>query len=413
MRRREPLSSAKATRTVLVASPGADLYGSDRMMLETVDALLASGDRVTVVTPGDGPLVAVARAHGATVQFCPMPVLRKSAMSISGVLRLFVSTARALIPSLAVLRRVRPDVVYVSTITVPLWFVLCRLTKRRCVCHVHEAEASTRPAVLRAINLPLALTNTVILNSEYTRAVVLGAVPRLAGKSVTIHNAVQGPQEITAARERIEGSFRVLYVGRLSPRKGPDVLIKALRMLRDNGIDADLDLVGAVFPGYEWFEVRLRQLVEDEGLGGRVHFHGFRSDVWPYFEWTDVATVPSTMEESFGNTAVEAVLAARPVVVSDIAGLAEATAVFDSAVRVRPGSVNELAEAFRRIHDDWSSYRSLARHDADVAAQRYSSTRYAKQMRAVLSRAADGRRPITLEPRATTSLAQQEAARDS
>lgn len=43
--------------TVLIAHPSADLYGSDRVMLETVDALVAAGRRVVVTLPADGPLV--------------------------------------------------------------------------------------------------------------------------------------------------------------------------------------------------------------------------------------------------------------------------------------------------------------------------------------------------------------------
>ena len=39
----------------------------------------------------------------------------------------------------------------------------------------------------------------------------------------------------------------------------------------------------------------------------------------------DIAIVPSVLDESFGNTAVEALLAARPLIVSDIPGLLEAT----------------------------------------------------------------------------------------
>ena len=56
-----------------------------------------------------------------------------------------------------------------------------------------------------------------------------------------------------------------------------------------------------------------------------MQFHGFQSQVWPFLEQTDIAVVPATEDESFGNTAAEASLAARPAVVSAIAGLREAT----------------------------------------------------------------------------------------
>ena len=58
---------------VLVAHPGAELYGSDRVVLESVRALAAAGCTVTVALPGHGPLVAPLERAGATVVLCPSP----------------------------------------------------------------------------------------------------------------------------------------------------------------------------------------------------------------------------------------------------------------------------------------------------------------------------------------------------
>ena len=43
-------------RIVLIANPGADLYGSDRTTVESVKALVTAGYRVFVTVPGPGPL---------------------------------------------------------------------------------------------------------------------------------------------------------------------------------------------------------------------------------------------------------------------------------------------------------------------------------------------------------------------
>ena len=53
------------TRTILVTNPGADLYGSDRMALETVSALLTRGFHVTVAVPSPGPLIELLTKAGA------------------------------------------------------------------------------------------------------------------------------------------------------------------------------------------------------------------------------------------------------------------------------------------------------------------------------------------------------------
>jgi glycosyltransferase involved in cell wall biosynthesis len=192
-----------------------------------------------------------------------------------------------------------------------------------------------------------------------------------------VRNPVPGPAQPVPARERLDGPVRLLFVGRLSPRKGPDVAVRALRELRDRGVDARLTVAGSAFDGYEWFEQELRAEVADSGLTDRVDFVGFRADVWPLLSEADVALVPSTLDESFGNAAVEAVLAARPVVVSDLPGLREAVAGF-AAVRVaHPGAPGGLADAVAELIADWPAVRAAATDDASRAHARHGTGGFA------------------------------------
>src|SRR3954451_3672532 len=151
---------------VLVAHPSADLYGSDRVLLETVQALLERGDRVAVALPGPGPLVAELQRRGALVEYCPTPVLRRSLLSPAGLLRLSGESLRGLRAGLQVLRRYRPDALYVNTVTVPLWPLLGRLPRVPTVTHVHEAERHTSRQQQLALALPLLLADRIVANSR-------------------------------------------------------------------------------------------------------------------------------------------------------------------------------------------------------------------------------------------------------
>ena len=174
--------------------------------------------------------------------------------------------------------------------------------------------------------------------------------------------------------------MRLLFVGRLSPRKGPDVAVGALRELLARGIDARLTLAGSVFEGYEWFEEELRAQVHASGLEDRVDFVGFHADVWPLLREADVALVPSVLDESFGNSAVEAVLAARPVVVSDLRGLREAVAGFAAARVADPGDPGRWADAVEELVAAWPAARSAAVEDASRARVRHGSSRFASRL---------------------------------
>ena len=81
-----------------------------------------------------------------------------------------------------------------------------------------------------------------------------------------------------------EGTTEVqlLLIGRLSPVKGSDIALGALERLVADGVDAELTLVGDVFPGYEWFREQLDSSARAAGVVGRVHFAGYQPDVEPY-----------------------------------------------------------------------------------------------------------------------------------
>jgi glycosyltransferase involved in cell wall biosynthesis len=373
-------SSKQPGGTVLIANPGADLYGSDRMMLETVEALRAAGWRVVVSVPHDGPVVPEVRRRGAEIAFCRTPVVRKAALKPAGALRLIGDVLLGILPALRLIRRVRPDVVYVSTITPFLWLLLSRLTGHRTICHVHEGEASASALVRRMINVPLLLAHRLVVNSQFSLNVLTESVSVLGRRADVVYNAVRGPAVPSSARYRLTPPYRLLYVGRLSPRKGPDVAIHALVLLRQRGVQATLDLIGDVFPGYEWFRADLDEMVTTNGLNGAVSFHGFSSHIWPHAAVADIMLVPSVTEEGFGNTAVEAALAARPAVVSDLAGLKEATAGLAATVRVAPGDAFALAGGVERIITEWPRMRAAAAEDAVFAASRCAPKSYADRI---------------------------------
>lgn len=381
---------------VLVAHPAADLYGSDRVLLESVQALLDRGDSVVVALPGPGPLVDELRGRGAEVEFCPTPVLRKSMLSPTGLLRLVGECVRGTYRGARLLHRHRPDALYVSTVTIPLWPVLGRLAGKPTITHVHEAERHAARPIKAALALPLLLADRIVANSRYSVATLEESLPALRGRARVVYNGVPGPEQPTPARATLDGGLRVVYVGRLSHRKGVDLVVEALAELRRRGVDATLDLVGAVFPGYEEFEAQLRNRVIELGLQDRVVFHGFHPSMWSFLAAADVAVVPSRLDEPFGNTAVEAVLATRPLVVSNTSGLREAAAGYASVHFTEPGDVAGLADALGRVAAEWDAFRAAAALDAVAAAERHSPERYkqhiAEVIRGAVARRA-GRRP--------------------
>jgi glycosyltransferase involved in cell wall biosynthesis len=386
------MNNAAQHLSVLVAHPSADLYGSDRVLLETIEGLCRAGARVLVTLPAPGPLVSELERRGAAVLLSPTPVLRKTMLSAPGMLRLLATSVHGMLRSVGVIRGARPDVILANTITVPLWTAVGRVTGVPVVTHVHEAEANAPRALRAALALPLLFSRAVLTNSQFSANTLAAVLPRLRGRATVLYNGIPGPADPVMPRDQLQGGLRILYLGRLSHRKGVDVAIDALLQLRREGVQARLSIVGAVFPGYEEYEAGLREQVAVNGAEDLVTFNGFQKVIWPFLAESDVVVVPSRLDEPFGNTAVEAVLASRPVVVSNTSGLREAAAGYRSAQFVEPGDASQLAAALARVSADWQGYQANARLDAAEAGLRHGPEQYGKLMASHLAQAA-GRLP--------------------
>lgn len=364
--------------------PSAELYGSDRMLVESVRALAPRWDLHVVLGRG-GPLVDACRAAGARVDVLGFPMLHKGMLTPGGVLRFLHEGMAGILAGRRLLLRERPDVVYVNTLTVPGWLLAARSAGIPAVCHVHEAEEAVPAPARWMLAVPLRLARLVLTNSAAARAVLIRSDRRLSGRIRVLHNGVPGPdRDLVPLRQQVVGDVRLLLVGRLSHRKGSDVAIEAMRLLGERGVAAHLTLAGDHADGYARFADDLRARVAQAGLSERVTFLGFEPDVWRLHGAADIVLVPSRWEP-FGNVAVEGMLAGRPVITSDTQGLAEIVQNGRSGLVVPAGDAPALAGAVERLVADWPLARRLAQDGRVRARRRFSTDRYARRLGELMS----------------------------
>jgi len=110
----------------------------------------------------------------------------------------------------------------------------------------------------------------------------------------------------------------LLFVGRLDPFKGPDLLLRAASMMEE---DAQIVIVGGKLSGDKDLQ-ELRQLATDLKISRRVHFLGAQdqSQLPGIYSAADITVVPS-YHESFGLVAAESLACDTPVVATRAGGL--------------------------------------------------------------------------------------------
>ena len=156
----------------------------------------------------------------------------------------------------------------------------------------------------------------------------------------------------------------LMYIGRLSPEKGVDVLIRAIALSRESA-DLHLRVVGS---GPE--KDRLLSLVSSLGLSDSVHFAGtvrWGPSLFAEIRAATCLVLPS-YTEGFGLVVLEGLSQATPVVISEVCGVRELVQSGRSAILVPAGNVTALSVAILQVVLDTKLQEQLAQEGLKVAA---------------------------------------------
>ena len=151
-------------------------------------------------------------------------------------------------------------------------------------------------------------------------------------------------------------SLRLLFVGRLEPRKGIDVLLETARRLLAHFPRVHLDVVGddaLSGPDGRSYRKVFETDPASDAIGDRVHFHGEVSEeaLRGFYRACDVFVAPSRFE-SFGLILLEAMMFARPVVCCRTGGMPEVVVEGETALLAEPGDAVSLERCLSRLIED-------------------------------------------------------------
>lgn len=369
---------------VLMVHPSSDLYGSDRVFLDAVDVFVGQGFTVHVALPHKGHLVEQLQQRDVELHIGPIGVLRRSQLKPTKLPGFILEMLRSARNATKMLTAIQPTMVFINTMTLPLWPLVTRGRKATTIAHIHEAEASSSAFVRKLLTSPLRRVDQIIANSNVTKQLLIDSHPSLEPRTAVIHNAIRTVPEVVPPHDQSTQRLRLTYVGRISERKGVFELVNALAEVNKAGLDVHLDVIGDAAAGYDDVMVRLLALVETLGVNNNVTFHGYVADPTQLRAAGHIGVVPSTGDESFGNVAVESILAHRPVIVSSANGLLEVAELLPSCVVAEQGSSASLATAIHHCYTQRDDIAVAVEHDAEFARSYFAIERFHSEFSSIV-----------------------------
>jgi glycosyltransferase involved in cell wall biosynthesis len=342
---------------------------------------LSADHEVALACPPRGPLAEA--AERASVDLLPIP-----AASVGlrlHPLRTPVGVAQLGIGGVALARAARrfgADVIHANTIRLGLMNAFARgLGSPPFIVLAHEPMPPT-PVGRTVRSVILRTASAVVANSDYTAGKWNQGLsqPIVTRVHSSIDPARFDPERVQPAPIREElgiapSSPLLGHVAQITPWKGQDTSIRTLALLRRDGLDAHLVIVGDVlFAGKEVrydnlaYRRSLERLAGELGVRDHVHFLGQRDDAPAILRAVDLSLLPS-WEEPFGLVTVESMALRTPPLVSNVGAGPELVEDGISGRLLPPRLPERWAAAAAELLRDRASLECLAANGPRVAAR--------------------------------------------
>ena len=239
---------------------------------------------------------------------------------------------------------------------------------------VHGPEEFDKPAAI-ALPLKLQKADFIVAISSFGRSQLCRLVDyRIWPRIRVVHCGIE-PQHYDAARPYpTTRPMKLVNIGRFVEQKGQLVLVEAMAEVARRGVDVKLSLVGD-----GPMRRPLERAIAQSGLGHRIEITGWLDEAGVRREIDGAhALVLSSFAEGLPMVVMEAMVTARPVIATWIAGVPELVQDGRTGWMVPAGDVGALVDAITELataSDDklrrmgtTGRARVLMRHNIDVEA---------------------------------------------
>jgi len=168
----------------------------------------------------------------------------------------------------------------------------------------------------------------------------------------------------------------LLFVGRIIPAKGVDLLIETIRQVES---PCHLTIVGT---GSDL--PHIKNLIDKYNLRSRITLAGWVKDPEKYFQKADIVLIPSRWQEPFGLAGVEAFSYGLPVIAFDVGGIHEWLIDHCNGYRVPPNDVSAFAATIDALLRNPGLLRQMGHAGWESIGRIYSEDAFLKRFKMLI-----------------------------
>lgn len=212
----------------------------------------------------------------------------------------------------------------------------------------------------RWVDYPLDLivcksVNLFITGSKSAAARLKAILDLPASKILSIHNGINirpATETILETRTRLKlnGFDGAIFgvVALLIPRKGHQVLLEAILLISKQANHSAKNFKVLIEGSGPLFD-DLTEFVNKHDLNKYVEFISDEENIVNFMSMIDVLILPSVADEDLPNVVLEAMALSKPVIASNIAGIAEQIIDCDTGFLVEPRNINQIADSILKL----------------------------------------------------------------
>lgn len=183
-------------------------------------------------------------------------------------------------------------------------------------------------------------------------------------------------EELESFYPKIKGKRIILFLGRIHPKKGLDLLAKAFEKIAREWDNAYLMIVG---PDSEGYKIKIEKMLESEGVLNRVIFTGMLSghEKLAALSRADICAIPSYSEVR-SIVALEAMACSIPVVITQQCQFPEVAEV-KAGIVIEPDS-KQLAQAMCKLLDSPQLCKKMGENGKRLVLEKFTWDKIADKM---------------------------------